>query len=195
HGRSVRARARTGSVLTVAVRHCGVRMCKRRAPTCTRREGRFVMTVDDEAACRALYDELVAGRNEGSGARFAAAFAEDGELVAFDGSRLQGRATIEAFHQELFDKWMKGTRLTGGVDEVKVLGPDVASCTRSAARSSGARRSRRGPGTRSRRSRSSGPTRAGASPRSRTPASTRSAAGSSPSCTGRSATPCGPCSV
>ncbi|MFO7281800.1 MAG: SgcJ/EcaC family oxidoreductase [Thermoanaerobacterales bacterium] len=84
------------------------------------------MTVDDEAACRALYDELVAGRNEGSGARFAAAFAEDGELVAFDGSRLQGRATIEAFHQELFDKWMKGTRLTGGVDEVKVLGPDVA---------------------------------------------------------------------
>ena len=84
------------------------------------------MTVDDEAACRALYDELVAGWNEGSGARFAAAFAEDGELVAFDGSRLQGRATIEAFHQELFDKWMKGTRLTGGVDDVKMLGPDVA---------------------------------------------------------------------
>lgn len=84
------------------------------------------MAIDDEAACRAVYDELVAGWNEGNARRFAAAFAEDGELVAFDGTRLRGRATIEAFHQSLFDKWLKGTRLTGGVDTMRMLRPDVA---------------------------------------------------------------------
>jgi uncharacterized protein (TIGR02246 family) len=80
----------------------------------------------DDADVRALYDELVAGWNQGDGARFAAAFAEDGDLVAFDGTRLHGRPVIERFQQELFDKWMKGTRLTGAVDDVTFPGPDTA---------------------------------------------------------------------
>jgi uncharacterized protein (TIGR02246 family) len=80
----------------------------------------------DESAVRSLYDELIAGWNEGSGRRFAAAFTVDGDLVAFDGTHLHGRQVIEEFQQMLFDKWLKGSRLTGGVSEVRFLGPDTA---------------------------------------------------------------------
>lgn len=80
----------------------------------------------DEVAVRDLYRELMAGWNQGSGAAFAAVFAEDGDLVAFDGTHFQGRGVIAPFHQELFDKWVKGTRLVGRVADVRFLSPDVA---------------------------------------------------------------------
>ena len=71
----------------------------------------------DEAAVRALYQELMDGWNQGSGAAFAAVFTEDGDLVAFDGTHFKGRQEIAPFHQQLFDKWLKGSRLVG---EVKI---------------------------------------------------------------------------
>ena len=80
----------------------------------------------DEAAVHGLYQQLMDGWNRGSGAAFAATFAKDGDLVAFDGTRFKGRKEIAPFHQELFDKWMKGTRLVGRVEGVRFLGPDVA---------------------------------------------------------------------
>ena len=80
----------------------------------------------DEAAVCALYEQLMKGWNRGSGAEFAAAFAEDGDLVAFDGTRFRGRVGISTSHQELFDRWMKGTRLVGRIESVRFLGSDVA---------------------------------------------------------------------
>lgn len=80
----------------------------------------------DEAAVRSLYGQLMEGWNRGSGAAFAAAFAEDGDLVAFDGTHFRGRKEIAIFHQELFDKWMKGTRLLGRVERLRFPNPDVA---------------------------------------------------------------------
>jgi uncharacterized protein (TIGR02246 family) len=80
----------------------------------------------DEEAVRALYQQLMDGWNRGSGAAFAAAFAEDGDLVAFDGTHFKGRREIAPFHQRLFDKWLKGTRLVGHVKDVRFLSPDVA---------------------------------------------------------------------
>jgi uncharacterized protein (TIGR02246 family) len=80
----------------------------------------------DEEAVRDLYRELMDGWNRGSGEAFAAVFAEDGDLVAFDGTHFEGREEIAPFHQELFDKWMKGTRLVGWVKDVRFLSPDVA---------------------------------------------------------------------
>jgi len=80
----------------------------------------------DEAAVRALYQQLMNGWNQGSGAVFAAAFTEDGDLVGFDGTHLNGREEIAPFHQELFDKWLKGSRLVGQVKDVRFLSPDVA---------------------------------------------------------------------
>ncbi len=80
----------------------------------------------DEAAVRDLYRQMMEGWNQGSGAAFAAVFAEDGDQVAFDGTHFVGRQEIASWHQELFDKWMKGTRLVGRVKDVRFLSPDVA---------------------------------------------------------------------
>ena len=80
----------------------------------------------DEAAVRTLYQQLMDGWNQGSGTAFAVAFTEDGDLVAFDGTHFHGRAEIAPFHQELFDKWLKGSRLVGQVKCVRFLSPDIA---------------------------------------------------------------------
>jgi uncharacterized protein (TIGR02246 family) len=80
----------------------------------------------DEAAVHSLYQQLMDGWNQGSGAAFAAVFAEDGDLVAFDGTHFKGRQEIAPFHQQLFDKWLKGSRLVGEVKDVRFLSPDAA---------------------------------------------------------------------
>jgi uncharacterized protein (TIGR02246 family) len=80
----------------------------------------------DEAAVRDLYRQLMDAWNRGSGDDFAAVFAEDGDLVAFDGTHFKGRKEIAPFHQQLFDKWLKGTRLVGHVKDLRFLSPDVA---------------------------------------------------------------------
>lgn len=38
----------------------------------------------------------------------------------------KGRAAIEASHKPLFEKWLKGSQLTGQIDSVRMLAPDVA---------------------------------------------------------------------
>jgi uncharacterized protein (TIGR02246 family) len=80
----------------------------------------------DEAAVGDLYRQLMEAWNRGSGAGFAAVFTPDGDLVGFDGTHLQGRQQIASFQQQLFDKWLKGSRLVGRVTDVRFLGPDVA---------------------------------------------------------------------
>ena len=80
---------------------------------------------EEEAVC-GLYRQLMDGWNRGSGTAFASAFAEEGDLVAFDGTHFKGREEIAPFHQQLFENWLKGTRLVGEVKEVRFLGPDVA---------------------------------------------------------------------
>lgn len=80
----------------------------------------------DEASVRGLYERLMDGWNQGNGESFAASFAEDGDLIGFDGTHLKGRREIASFHQPLFDKWLKGTRLVGKVKTVRFLSPDVA---------------------------------------------------------------------
>ena len=80
----------------------------------------------DETAVRDLYRRLMDGWNRGSGDDFAAVFAENGDLVGFDGTHLRGRREIAPFHQELFDKWLKGTRLVGQIEDVRFLNPDIA---------------------------------------------------------------------
>jgi len=48
----------------------------------------------DEAAVRELYKQIIDGWNGHSGEGFAAPFAEDGEMIGFDGSRTAGRERI-----------------------------------------------------------------------------------------------------
>lgn len=47
-------------------------------------------------------------------------------LIAFDGVNQKGRAAILASHQPLFTRWLKGSRLTGQIDSLRLLAPDVA---------------------------------------------------------------------
>ena len=80
----------------------------------------------DEVAVRALYQQMMHGWNQGSGETFAAVFAEDGDLIGFDGTHLKGRQEIAQFHQPLFETHLKGTRLVGEVTSVRFLSPEVA---------------------------------------------------------------------
>jgi uncharacterized protein (TIGR02246 family) len=79
-----------------------------------------------ESAVRECYERLMDGWNIGSAQAFADTFAEDGQLVGFDGTHLEGCAAIAAFQRPLFEKWLKGTRLVGKVKNVKILTPDLA---------------------------------------------------------------------
>ena len=80
----------------------------------------------DEAAVRALYQQLIDAWNSSSGEVYAAPFAEDGDLIGFDGTHFKGRQEIAPFHHRLFDTHLKGTRLVGQVTSVRFLSPDVA---------------------------------------------------------------------
>jgi uncharacterized protein (TIGR02246 family) len=80
----------------------------------------------EEAEVRALYQQLIDAWNKGSGEAWAAAFAENGDLVAFDGTHFSGRQEIAPFHQRLFETYLKGTRLVGQVKSVRFLSPDIA---------------------------------------------------------------------
>jgi uncharacterized protein (TIGR02246 family) len=84
------------------------------------------MPSTDEHVVRALYERLMSGWNEGSGAAFAAPLAADVDFVAFDGSAFQGREAITAFHDPLFRTHLRGTRLVGEVTSVRFLSPTVA---------------------------------------------------------------------
>ena len=81
---------------------------------------------DDEVAVRALYAQLMEGWNKSSSEAFSAPFTEDGHLVAFDGMHFKGRDEIVAFHQPLFDVWLRGTRLVGQVESIRFLDSHVA---------------------------------------------------------------------
>jgi uncharacterized protein (TIGR02246 family) len=80
----------------------------------------------DEAAIRSLYQQLLDGWNKSSGEAFAGPFAEDSDLVGFDGTHLKGRQEIASFHQQLFDTHLKGTRLVGKIKNTRFLTSDVA---------------------------------------------------------------------
>lgn len=80
----------------------------------------------DEAAIRDLFDALLDDWERGDGEAYGCRFTGDADYVAFDGSHTKGSTDIAASHQQLFDKFLKGTRLVGRIASVKFLGSDVA---------------------------------------------------------------------
>ena len=81
---------------------------------------------NNEVVIRSLYFQMIDGWNKGNGEAFASPFAEDADLVGFDGTHLKGRQEIASFHQQLFDTFVKGSRLVGKIRNVRFLNPDVA---------------------------------------------------------------------
>ena len=55
-----------------------------------------------EAQIRALYAQFVSGWNQRSGAAVAAAFADDGDVISFDGTVHSGRLSIAADMRRVF---------------------------------------------------------------------------------------------
>ena len=81
---------------------------------------------NDEVEIRRLYKQMIDGWNNGSGNAFAAPFTDDSDFIGFDGTHMKGRQQIAAFHQMLFDTFVKGSRLVGKVRSIRFLGSDVA---------------------------------------------------------------------
>jgi uncharacterized protein (TIGR02246 family) len=80
----------------------------------------------DERAIRALHGRMLEAWDAGDGEAFSAPFSADALFIGFDGSVMRGRQQIAATHQEVFDRWMKGTRLIEERTDVRFVDPDVA---------------------------------------------------------------------
>lgn len=79
----------------------------------------------DETEVRTLYEQLLDAWNQRSNGKFAALFAEDGNVVGFDGSMMNGPAEIEATLGQIFADHPTAAYV-GKIREVRLLTPEVA---------------------------------------------------------------------
>ena len=79
----------------------------------------------DEAEIRALYQQMLESWNRRDAEAMAAAFAEDGESIGFDGSVMTGRAEIAATLRQIFADHPTGAYVWK-VREVQPLAPGAA---------------------------------------------------------------------
>ena len=79
----------------------------------------------DENAVRALYRQILEGWNTRNPQAFAAPFAEDGEVIGFDGSQMSGSAEIAATLQQIFADHVTAPYVSK-VRSVRLLSPDAS---------------------------------------------------------------------
>src|SRR5262245_40650902 len=79
----------------------------------------------DAGTVRALYHDLLDCWNRRNPQAMAALFADDGNLVGFDGSTVNGRSDIEAHLRPIFADHPTSTYVSK-IREVRLLGPEVA---------------------------------------------------------------------
>jgi len=79
-----------------------------------------------ESKLQSLVRRVLAAWERGDGRALAAEFADDGDVVFFEGSCLQGRAQIEAVMQHLFETTLRGTRCLAQVKALRFVTPEVA---------------------------------------------------------------------
>ena len=78
----------------------------------------------DEAVCRVLYHRLLDRWNERDGRGMAELFADDGSVIGFDGSQINGREAIQAEMVRIFQHHTPAA-FVGLVREVRRLTDDV----------------------------------------------------------------------
>jgi uncharacterized protein (TIGR02246 family) len=83
------------------------------------------MTGDFKEETTALYRSMLAGWNADDAEAFASVFAENGEVIGFDGSEVVGRAQIAEQMAAIFADHATGAYV-GVVREVRSLGPEAA---------------------------------------------------------------------
>ncbi len=79
----------------------------------------------NEIEVRALYQHLLDSWNRRSADAFAASFADDGEVVGFDGSQMSGRDEIASTLRQIFADHETGSYVSK-VRGVRLLSPDIA---------------------------------------------------------------------
>ncbi|GAA5170843.1 SgcJ/EcaC family oxidoreductase [Amycolatopsis dongchuanensis] len=86
-------------------------------------------STDQTTAVTAVVDSLGDAWARGDADAYAAHFTEDATYVTFVGTHYQGRRDIAESHRALFAGFLKGTKLTYELLDVRFLGPDVAVLT------------------------------------------------------------------
>ena len=81
---------------------------------------------DDENAIRSLLARLYDAWARGDGEAYAACFAEKSDYITFNGMLLRGRAANARLHGALFQRFLKGTRLSAEIVDLELLAIDVA---------------------------------------------------------------------
>ncbi len=79
----------------------------------------------DESALVDIYRRLLSAWNRRQASDYASLFVDDGGIIGFDGSAVDGRGQIEAHLQQIFGDHVTA-RYVGKVKEVRGLGPQVA---------------------------------------------------------------------
>ncbi|MFF9814405.1 SgcJ/EcaC family oxidoreductase [Streptomyces sp. NPDC014006] len=80
----------------------------------------------DTAAIRSLLDESSAAWMRGDGTAYGRCFTEDATDVTFVGTVYRGGEEIGRAHQALFGGFLKGTRLTLDITDIRFYGTDTA---------------------------------------------------------------------
>jgi uncharacterized protein (TIGR02246 family) len=83
-------------------------------------------TDQDRTEIRRLFDGLNAAWGRADAEAFGAAFTEDADYVTFVGTHYRGRAKIVEMHAALWAKFLKGSRLLGGISDIRFVTPDAA---------------------------------------------------------------------
>ncbi|MET9027043.1 SgcJ/EcaC family oxidoreductase [Nocardia sp. NPDC004168] len=83
-------------------------------------------TSTDTAAIRALIERSRQAWDRGDGAAYGACFTDDATDITYVGTVYHGGAEIGRAHQALFDSFLKGTRLTVDIVEIRCYGTDAA---------------------------------------------------------------------
>lgn len=83
-------------------------------------------TTTDTTAIRAVIERSRDAWNRGDGAAYGECFTADATDVTYLGTVYHGGTEIGSAHQALFDSFLKGTRLTVDIVEIRRYGSDTA---------------------------------------------------------------------
>jgi uncharacterized protein (TIGR02246 family) len=79
-----------------------------------------------ESSLHELFTHLEQTWNAADATAYSECFTPDCDYITFEGGHLQGRNANAQAHQQLFNTFLKGSRLEGRIKDIRLLMPDVA---------------------------------------------------------------------
>ena len=86
------------------------------------------MDKNEEQDIRNLFQDMSIAWNKGDGKAFGECFTENCDYITYNGQLLRGREAVSEVHQQLFDSFLKGSKMGGddGIADIRFLTPDIA---------------------------------------------------------------------